>query len=115
MLQDPRFPAPKRIWFLYVFWVGYFVGNFLRLYASDARRIAAKARCELADALFGGDRTERFLEARKRRLAELKEQNRQLAETHRQQDETCFQLRLRHEAQTNPHFVATSRPHQDRQ
>jgi len=114
MLADSRFPILQRIWFRHLFWIGYFAGGFLRLYLSDFRRTGAQTYCKLADALLGGNRTERFLEARKQKLAELKARNRLRAETRRQQDDVIFQLRLRHEANVNLNFVATPHTHQDR-
>jgi hypothetical protein len=114
MLADSRFPILQRIWFRHLFWIGYFAGGFLRLYLSDFRRTGTQAYCKLADAVLGGNRAERFLEARKQKLAELKARNRLRAETRRQQDDLIFQLRLRQEAVHNPHFVATPHTHQDR-
>jgi hypothetical protein len=56
-------------------WVGYFAGGFLGLYLSDVKRTVMQAYCRFADALLGGNCAEQFTETRKRRIAELKEQN----------------------------------------
>ena len=68
----------------------------------------------LADALLGGNRSERFTERRKQALAELKEENRKRAENRLKEDERIFGLRLQHDARQNPYFVATPHTHQDR-
>jgi hypothetical protein len=106
---------PKRIWFMYIFWVGYFLGNFLKLYLADVQRITTKAYCRLANALVGGDRTHQFLEARKKRLTELKEQKRLTARKLIASRMKCaFSFACNTKRSNNPHFVATPHTHQDR-
>ncbi len=114
MLASKGFPFLTRIWFRYIFWIGYFGSGYLSLYRDDVKRIVAQAYCRYADALLGGNRSEQFLEGWKARIAELKEQNRVQAESRHKQDEVLFQLRVGHEARQNPNFVATSHTHQDR-
>ncbi len=114
MLADRRFPFFKWIWFGYIFWIGYFASGYLKLYRDDMRRITAHAYCQCVDALLGGDRSQQFLELRKAKIAELKQQTRARAERRRSEDEVLFRLRLQHEARVNPNFVATNHTHQDR-
>jgi len=114
MLGSNGFPFFTRIWFRYIFWIGYFAGGFLRLYVSDTKRTVMPACCRLADGLLGGNRHEQFIERRKQVVAWLKEENRKRAETRLKRDEHIFGLRVQHEACQNPNFVGTNRPHQDR-
>ncbi len=81
MLADNRFQILQRIWFRHLFWIGYFVGGFLRLYLGDVRRSATHSYCKLADALCAGNRVQMFVAARKEAVAELKEKNRRIAES----------------------------------
>ena len=114
MLASQGFPFLKRIWFRYIFWLLYFANGYLNLYRDDLKRITTKAYCRCADALLGGNRSEQFLAVWKARVADLKEQNRDRAESRLKQDEELFELRVGHEARQNPNFVATSHTHQDR-
>jgi FG-GAP-like repeat len=71
--------------------------------------------CRIADRLFSGDRLKCFVERCERKsqetLKELQASERKLYEIAAAQ----FDLQLLKEALTNPHFIATNRPHQDRQ
>ncbi|MFY9561426.1 MAG: hypothetical protein WAQ52_14430 [Terriglobales bacterium] len=70
--------------------------------------------CRIADRLFGGTREEQYCEKLNRRAEWHREQARQLKEQLQENAERGFNRDVLYQALTNPNFVITNRPHQDR-
>jgi hypothetical protein len=108
-------PLLSRLWHHQLRWLNSFVKSAVTIQAKGIGFAARRRWCRIADRLFGGTREQEYCEKLNRRAEWHREQARQLKEQLQESAERSFNRDVLYQSLTNPHFVVTNRPHQDRQ
>ena len=97
-------PFSYRIWHGHLFWLITFLKIEFVSYATIAFRKCIKLYCRTADLLFGGNRYQRYLDARRREVGECQKKIRKAEIAAQYHAEMAFELRLVEEALENPNY-----------
>jgi hypothetical protein len=107
-------PFLNRLWHHHLRWLCSFVKAAVTTLGKGIGFVRRRW-CRMADRLLGGTREQEYCEKLNRRAEWHREQARQLKKHLQENAERSFNRDVLYQALTNPHFVVTNRPHQDRQ
>jgi hypothetical protein len=107
-------PFPSRLWHHHLRWLYSFLRSAATIKARGIGSALRRRYYRMADRLFGGTREEQYCEQLNRDNDSRREKVRKLKRQLHENAKRRFDRELQYQALTNPHFVATNRPHQDR-
>jgi len=104
-------PFFGRLWYGRLYWVVEFAKIELRSAGTLTARKFIKLYCRTADRLFGGNRFEAYLEARRKEAEECRRKIQEEKTRMQKRAERRVALELTRQRLTNPNFVPPSRDH----
>src|SRR5712692_8217455 len=107
-------PFLSRLWHHHLRWLYSFVNAAVTIQAKGVGFAIRRRWCRMVDRLFGGTREAEYCEELNRTAEWHQEKVRELKKQLQENAERRFDRELHYRSLTNPHFVVTNRPHQDR-